>query len=191
MTQQCKYQPKQGEKCQNEADDSGLCYWHNADIIKDDSNVREKLEAYAATGKSMEGFSLKKADLRGIKLMNPHGVNAGINLSHANLYRADLRDAHLFRINLANSSLLKANLSHANLNHANFEHADLLGVNFDKAKIEHVNWGDELVQEHKALSNPSGDHTLDYFEQAEEIYRNLRKSLFIHISILLYISISI
>lgn len=173
----CKYKYKEQSYCHNETDGSGLCFWHNPKADKCNSFVKEELEEYLKTSTNMEGFQLANADLHGIKLMIP-GKKEGVNLSYADLYRANLSDAHLFHINLSHSSLMKANLSEANLNLANLENANMLGTIFSHTKIEHVKWGKVIVQEKKALSAHKQKHkdmSLDYFEQGEEVYRNLRK----------------
>lgn len=173
----CKYKYKNQSHCHNEIDDSGLCFWHNPKADKGNAFVKEELEKYLETSSNLEGFQLANADLHGIKLMIP-GQKEGVNLSYADLYRANLSNAHLFHINLSNSSLMKADLSEANLNLANLEDVNMLGTIFSHTKIEHVKWGKVVVQEKEALRahrQKRKEESLDYFEQGEEVYRNLRK----------------
>jgi hypothetical protein len=173
----CKYKYKDQSHCHNEIDESGLCFWHNPKADKGSVFVKEELEKYLETSSNLEGFQLANADLHGIKLMIT-GSKEGVNLSYADLYRANLSDSHLFHINLSHSSLMKADLSEANLNLANLENANMLGTLFSHTKIEHIKWGKVIVQEKEALRAYRQKHkeeSLDYFEQGEEVYRNLRK----------------
>jgi len=173
----CKYKYKDHSQCGNEADDSGLCYWHNPKANKANSFVREELEKYLEKSTNLEGFQLANADLHGIKLM-VKGKKEGVNLSYADLYHADLSNAHLFHINLSHSSLMKADLSETNLNLGNLENCNMLGTIFSHTKIEHVHWGKDVIQERKALQAYKKRHleeSMDFFEQGEEVYRNLRK----------------
>ncbi|MDM8557380.1 ion channel [Candidatus Parabeggiatoa sp. HSG14] len=190
---QCRYIDPNAHRCTGDVESRGLCYWHNPDIAKTGDDVKQRLEAYAKSGRSMAGFSLKYANLEGIRLIVP-GKNAGLNLTYADLYHANLRNAHLFHIDLYGSSLMKADLYCANLNCANLEKANLLGTNFKNAKIEHISWGEYIVQEEKAhatLKQKNLNEALNCFEQAEEIYRGLRKTyeargLFEHAGIFFY-----
>ena len=180
----CKYRYKDHNHCPNEADESGLCFWHNPKADKGNVFVKDELQKYLESSTNLEGFQLSNADLHGIKLM-VSGKKEGVNLSHADLYRTNLSDAHLFHINLAHSSLMKADFSRANLNLANLEDANMLGTVFSHTKIEHIQWGKDVIQERRALqvykeentreNSKENNEALDYFEQAEEVYRNLRK----------------
>lgn len=173
----CNYISPEGYHCEERAEESGLCFWHDPNISKEGEDVKQRLEAWAATGKPMIGFCLKRANLQDIKLIN-EGQKSGLNLAYADLYRANLRSAHLFHIDLHGASLMKAHVEGANLNCANLEETNLLGTQFKHTKIEHINWGDKLKQEYTALvAEKQNDcvQALDYFEQAEEIYRNLRR----------------
>jgi len=174
----CAYLFKNGHRCGEGPTDDGHCFWHSTNIIKDKLSDKDKLEEWARSGKSMEGFSLKFAKLGNINLVNSDAKD-GYDLSDADLYHADLSGAHLFRLNMSGSSLMKSDLSGANLNCANLTNVNLLGTIFANTKIEHTKWCDEIRQEkeaEKALRNESRDAARDLHEQAEEIYRNLRKA---------------
>jgi hypothetical protein len=163
--------------CQEESNDSGFCYWHDKNIDKTGSEVKEKLENHAKNGGLLRGISLKKANLRNIDLVNHH-KKTGYDFSYADLYHAELRDAHLFNINLNHASIMKADLRNANLNCANIHNANLLGVKWQGCKFENVAIAKKLQQEVKANQarkegNINESH--DYLQQAEEIYRDLRK----------------
>jgi len=174
----CCYLFENGHRCEEEPTSDGHCYWHSTNITKDQDGDKERLEAWAKSGKSMEGFSLKYAKLDHVNLVN-YGSKEGYDLSKADLYHADLTGAHLFNANLSGSSLMKADLSHANLNSADLTGVNLLGTIFDNTKIEHTKWCEEIRQEieaENAFRKESRDAALDLHEQAEEIYRNLRKA---------------
>ena len=174
----CHYLFENGHRCDEEPTSDGHCFWHSKNIIKDKPKDKVKLEAWAKSGKSMEGFSLRYAKLDHINLVN-YGSDEGYNLSKADLFHADLTGAHLYQLNMANASLMKTDLSHANLNSADLTNAQLLGVIFANTKIEHTKWGTELCQEkagEQVLKKESRAAALDLHEQAEEIYRNLRKA---------------
>lgn len=172
----CSYADDAGHQCAGEASSDGLCKWHDPGYPKDGQETRRELEVWAHSNRSMHGFKLAHAALDDVNLVN-RGKKVGYDLSNSDLYHASLRDAHLFQINLSGSSLIKADLSGANLNCADLTDANLLGAVLDGAKLEHVAWGPEVLQERlarEALSNGDKSRAQDYFEQAEEIYRNLR-----------------
>ncbi len=175
---QCHYTDPYGNQCMNEAESDGLCYWHDPDTVKTGDDIKQRLEEYAASGRSMAGFSLKYANLEDINLIN-RGKKTGFNLSYADLYHANLRNAHLFLIDLHGASLMKADLRQANLNCANLEKANLLGTNLKNARMEHARCGEKVMQEDKAfraLKEGNLESALDFFQQSEEIYRCLRKT---------------
>ncbi len=139
------------------------------------SNLRLKLEQRAASGDPMQGFKLARCDLSGINLVR-HNKKAGYQLINSDLYRAKMVGAHCFKLDLSGSSLMKADFTNANLHCANLSGCNLLGTVFENAKIEHVNWGKEVCQETQARNAKRRKDQTDYYEQAEEIYRNLRKT---------------
>ena len=138
-------------------------------------NIKEQLEIRACSGIPMDGFSLPRENLSKINLVNRTSKN-GFKLINSDLYRANLENAHLFMLDLSGSSLMKANLAKANLHYSNLEGCNLLGVNLKGAKIEHVNWGKQIPQETQAKRAKSRDNQIDLYQQAEEIYRNLRQT---------------
>ncbi len=173
----CHYHDPDGYSCDGCANASGFCYWHDKDIDKTSPKVKEALESYAKKGGLLRGIFLQRANLTGIDLVN-HGEQEGYDLSHADFYRADLSNAHLFHANLTNASLMKTDLRGANLNCTELEQANLLGSKWSHTKIEHINFGKKLRQENlarQALKTKNFPLARDYFEQAEEIYRDLRK----------------
>ncbi len=174
-THSCQYHGPNGESCKEHIDSGEFCFWHDKDANKDREDLRELLEKRASTGEPMIGFSLRRADLRGVNLVR-HGGADGYILQHCDLYRADMRNAHLFNLDLSNSSLMKANFSGSNLNCANLRDTDLLGVNMEYCKLDNIQWSKRALQE-KLAKEPNLDRKqqVDYYEQAEEVYRNLRR----------------
>ncbi len=177
-TEVCKYVNHLGERCSAPVHSSEFCYWHDHSIEKTAPDSAEKLEEYARNGGMMHGISLKNANLKNLNLVR-RGKKYGFDLTGADLYRADLQGAHLFNIVLIRGSLMKANLSHANIHCAHLQECNLLGVKFKDTKIEHIKTGREIIQENRAREfEEQGDQRQanDYYEQAEEVYRNLRKA---------------
>lgn len=133
----------------------------------------------ARSGAPMRGFQLKHAQLAGIDLVN-HNQRMGYDLRDSDLYRADLQQAHLFALDLRGSSLMKADLRGANLHCCDLRDCNLLGVQLDGARLDNVVWDHQLRQERLGRERQhAGDHTAarQYFEEAEETYRNLRLHL--------------
>ncbi|MCP5162185.1 MAG: pentapeptide repeat-containing protein [Hahellaceae bacterium] len=149
-------------------------YWQQLEPVKRDADLIRRLEQRARTGIPMTGFSLRRTQLASINLVNA-GERQGLQLTHSDLYRADLRGAHLFNLDLSHSSLMKANLEGANLHCANLQGCNLLGANLERAKLDNVNWGEQLFQEELAHGTESERERLDLYQQAEETYRHLRK----------------
>ncbi len=168
----CCFRGESGQLCQDtRLSGSTFCFWHEPAVDKSGSDVAQKLEARAKTGRPMEGFQLKKANLENVNLVNHSGES--YQLTDCDLSRANLHKAHLFQVNLSGSRLLKADLSQANLHRANLSGCNLLGVDFKNAHLEHVHWGGELHQERKAKQAP--DKAEQYYEEAEEVARNIRR----------------
>lgn len=174
----CQYLSPEGQSCPHPVENSDLCYWHNDESVKSEPDLVERLQELAKTGSPLAGYSLKRSDLTELNLVN-HNSKSGYDLSYADLYRAKLSGAHLFHIDLHGASLMKADLRNANLHCANLEDCNLLGVKLSNARIENVRWGKQLLQEKnadKACREGNREVMLDSLEQAEEIYRNLRKT---------------
>lgn len=178
----CKYQdpdnsPQQHYCCHEEANDSGFCYWHDKTLDKSGGEVKAKLEQYAQNGGLLRGISLKKANLHNVDLVN-HNKKHGYDFSYADFYHAELKGAHLFNINLSGASIMKADMRNSNLNCANLKNTNLLGVKWQGSKFENIKIGKVIRQELQAKIASSKGEVLastDYLQQAEEIYRDLRK----------------
>ncbi len=178
----CQYQDPDSTKqqaycCQGEANSSGYCYWHDKDIDKSGTDVKQHLEEYAQGGGMLRGIILSRAQLQGVDLVNNH-KKIGYDFSYADFYHANLKSGHLFNINMQHASIMKADLRDANLNCANLEGTNMLGVKWTGSKFENVKIGKKLKQETLAkheLKQSNQQASVDYLEQAEEIYRDLRK----------------
>ena len=173
----CSYVRSDGDRCPGAVEDRerGLCFWHDVDISKEGSDVREQLEAWAESGQSMEGFSLRYAALEGLKL----STKRNRDLRGANLFRANLQGASLFNVNLRGAELLKANLAGANLNTAQLQDAELLGINLDGTRLESVEWGERCINEQRAIQayrEGNREESQARYKEAEEVYRSLRRA---------------
>lgn len=143
-------------------------------VYSKNPEAKTALEVRAKTDDEMHDFKLAGCNLEDIDLVHHHSKH-GYRLVDSDLYRANLSYAHCFMLDLSGSSLMKANLTHANLHCANLENCNLLGTKFHDAKLDHVNWGSMVQQERRALKADSHEEQMDLYQQAEEIYRNLRK----------------
>ena len=168
----CKFKTPSGHQCQLLAEKDDLCYWHHDTEIKSSSDLKERLETYAQQYKKMSYFKLRNTDLSHINMVN-HGQQTGYELTHADLYRANLQHAHFFNIDLSFSSLMKADLRGANLHNANLEHTNLLGIKLEDAKLEGINWGDVVRQEWQAIHAEDPKKQKQLYAEAEEIYRSI------------------
>ena len=176
-TPRCQYQDPEHFHCSGDANKSGFCYWHDKTIDKSGDEVKGALEAHAKSGGMLRGIFLVRAQLSNVDLVN-HNNKQGYDFSYADLYHADLTSAHLFNINLTDASLMKADLREANLNYANLINVNLLGVKWTGSKIENISIGKHIKQEKLAkifLREKNKKQADDYFQQSEEIYRDLRK----------------
>ncbi len=172
----CDYISPDGLPCTESADHNGRCYWHDSEQIKSNNNLKEELETRAKTNLPMQGFSLRRSQLVDINLVH-HGSKQGYDLRYSDFYRANMQKAHLFNANLQQASLMKADLRGANLHCANLEDANLLGTRLEDARLDNVHWGHYVMQEKMARKSSDPAARQDYLEQAEEVYRNLRRVL--------------
>lgn len=171
---QCQYQREDGSYCPSEALGGGYCYWHDPNTDKQGQEVKARLEAWGATGESMEGFQLERAQLEGLRF--PHDLQHGPDLKNANLNHANLKGAHLFHANLEGANLLKANCEGANLNVTRLGKTNLLGIKLAGAKMEHIHWGKECAQEiaaRKANQLGKKAEARELYQECEETYRLL------------------
>jgi ion channel/pentapeptide repeat protein len=146
--------------------------WQKGEMAEH-ANVKTLLEQRASTGEPMSKFSLVKANLSGINLVKK-ASKTGYQMTDSDLYHADFTHAHCFKLDLSGSSLMKADFSFANLHCANLSNCNLLGAIFKGAKLENVTWGKQIMQEQQAAEAQDLAVAKDCYEQAEEVYRNLR-----------------
>ena len=174
-SKQCQYLGPHGELCQHTAEIDDFCYWHDHSQKKTEPDLVTRLENRARSGEPMIGFGLRGANLKGIDLVN-HNQKTGFKLCYADLYRCDLSEAHLFNIDLTGSSLMKAKINQTNLNCATLHQVNMLGLQLDHVKMDHIRWDDTVIQEINASKEKDKNVRVDLLEQAEEIYRSLRKA---------------
>ncbi len=178
MSKTCQYKAANGETCTGADLGNGFCFWHDTTIDKSSMDLSERLESYASGGGMLQGICLKRANLKNVNLVIP-GSSSGYDMRNADLYRANLEHAHLFNINLEGSSLMKANLQNANLHCAQLQDTNLLGTKLAGAKIDNIKIGSHVQQEAIAKKADKDNDLVkarDFYEQSEEIYRNLRKA---------------
>ena len=173
----CAFVRSDGTACTGlvEAEQGELCFWHDPGASKEGEDIKARLEEWASSGESMEGFVLRYARLEGVRLMSAEGRD----LRRANLFRARLQGASMWNVDLRETELLKADLSGANLNEAKMQGVVLLGANLAGARLERVEWGVEAREESQARdAHNSGRHeeALKKYLEAEEVYRVLRQS---------------
>ena len=142
---------------------------------KSKTNVKELLEQRAQTFIPIKNFQLSQTNLQNINLVNK-GHHEGFRLNDCDFYKTDFSNSHCFKVDFSGSSLMKANFTNANLHFANLKNCNLLGTNFEHARLENVIWDEEILQERKANNSNNLEEKLDYYQQAEEIYRNLRRT---------------
>lgn len=174
----CAYVNHFGERCHESSNESEFCFWHDPHTDKSTPETATKLEEYARSGGMLHGIQLKSANLENLNLVN-YKSKQGFDLTGADLYRANLRGAHLFNVVLIRASLMKANLAQANLHCVHLQECNLLGTKFNETLIEHIKVGKTIKQEESAMAlDKQGEHeeAIDHYEQAEEVYRNLRKA---------------
>ena len=96
-------------------------------------------------------FSL---ETKSFKLCVEAAVEAGANLSRADLYRANLSGANLAEANLSGANLYRANLSVANLAEANLSGANLAEADLYRADLYRANLaGADLAEANLSVAN--------------------------------------
>lgn len=146
--------------------------WQSGEMVEH-PNLQVLLEQRAASSVTMKGFILAKADLSRIDLVNKN-AQTGFQLVNGDFYRTNFTHAHCFKLDFSGSSLMKADFSFSNLHCANLSDCNLLGANFNDAKLENVTWGNQVYQHKQAIEGGNSKETSNYYEQAEEVYPNLR-----------------
>ncbi|SHH78530.1 pentapeptide repeat-containing protein [Ferrimonas marina] len=175
-TPRCRYQDPHQHACPEPAGASGYCYWHDPDLPKLHPDDPARLSRLARQGGLLRGLQLRRAKLAEVDLNQPRDAGSGYDLRDGDLYRADLRKAHLYRADLRGCNLMKADLRGANLNQARLAGANLLGIKLGGARIEQLQLGESLWQEQQARQRPDRDGALPLYQEAEQIYRDLRRA---------------
>lgn len=147
--------------------------WRNG-TLKKSNDVVTLLEKRAKSSILMQDFDLANTNLENINLVN-EGSTLGYEFKNCDFYKTNLKGSHCFKVDFSGSSLMKVNFEHANLHFANLKGCNLLGCDFEHAKLENVIWDKEIIQEVKAKKAKTKEEMIDYYQQAEEIYRNLRR----------------
>ena len=142
---------------------------------KPDENTKSEIEGLHKDGESLSGVHIKFAEMKNAKLVNA-------DLSNSDLTRCDFSGASMYGANLEGANLFKANLEGANLKAANLKYCNMLGTDFTNCKLNNVDWGkdNKVINEIEAEDALAvGDHNkaLEKYNEAEDIYRALKRSL--------------
>ncbi len=176
----CGFAGRTGNSCPESAEKgSDFCFWHDEKQPKTGKDIKARLESLAREGRSLEGFVLKSAHLADVNLTLGNAERS-VDLSGADLSRANLTGAHMYSIDLRGANLMKAGLSQANLNRARLEDTNLLGAELEGTRMEQVDWGRHLYQEmlaREAQRQGRAEEAMDLYQEAEEIYRNLTSEM--------------
>ena len=172
----CAYVGKEGHQCKGFVTiPAGLCFWHDPDAPRDSPELKRRLEEWMAAGNTLEGVSLRYANLEGLVIHQLHQTQV-VNIQGADFYRANLRKAHLFAADLRGASLMKCDLSGATLNQALMEDTNFLGTKFGDGQLSQVIWGKQILQEKQGAQVLGMTGWIDsqpYFSEAREVYRGL------------------
>ena len=71
----CQYDDPKGIVCQEKANESGYCYWHDQTLDKSGDDVKQALVDYVSAGGLTRGICLKNTNLSHIDLVNHHKQN--------------------------------------------------------------------------------------------------------------------
>jgi len=102
--------------------------------------------------------------LEGIKL----GGSKGLDLSNADLFRANLKKARLTNISLRDANLVKVDLTRSRLSQVNIQDANLMGVQLRGAKLDKVDWGKVVLNERlgdDAEQNGKEDQAFQFYRE--------------------------
>ena len=171
--ERCSYAYRDGSQCTADIEGKGqFCFWHDPAANKESPDVKDRLEQWARSNRSLEGILLRYAQLEGIKL----GGSKGLDLSNANLFRANLKKARLTNVNLSDANLMKADLSRSRMSQVNIQGANLMGVHLRGAKLGKVEWGKTILHEqHGLIAEQEGDEdkAIQFYREALSVYQHL------------------
>ncbi len=173
--ERCNYIFRNGSRCPGPIEGEGqLCFWHDPTANKEGPDIRERLQEWAHSQRSLEGIVLRYAQLEGIRL----GGSKGLDLSGADLFNANLKKAHLRHVDLSGANLVKTDLSRAQLRKVNCAGADLIGLHLHGARLHDVHWGRAILQEQdgdSAKGEGEGDRAAQSYREARSIYKYLHR----------------
>lgn len=178
----CIYRFENSERCKLEALENGFCFWHDPTINKQGMKLAKELSELVKSGHPMEGLALAGANLDHLNLVS-HDKSITYSLAKSDLYRCSMRNAHLYRVDLSQVSLMKSDCTGSNFHFANLENTNLLGAKLEEAKIEHVQWGERFYHEElaaQAKKAHKSKEAREFYVQAEEVFRHLRKVSEVH-----------
>ena len=140
-----------------------------------DKNTSSEIELLNKQKEDLSNFNLKKADLKGIYLVDA-------KMQNCNLKKADFENASMFGVDLSGSDLFKANFENANLKNANLENCNLLGANLSNAQLKNIWWGQDFkvineLEAEKAVAENDYETACDKYKEAEDVYQNIKISL--------------
>ena len=95
------------------------------------------------------------------------------NISHSKLHDANLSDSDLWAINLSNSDLGYANLSHSTLDHANLSNSNLTLANLSNTDLTFANLSTA------DLKIKLNDKAIDYLLEDKENREKLKAKIFL------------
>lgn len=121
---------------------------------------RERVQAAARAGESLEGADLSGADLGGLDLVE-------LDLRGAILARANLSGARIERCKLDGANLAEAELSMASFDGCSLTEADLTSVRAQRARFHHCDLSDAVVRESFVREARFGSCTLRRTELAQ------------------------
>lgn len=171
----CNYVFRDGSRCPGPIEnESQQCFWHDSAANKEGPEIKGRLQEWARKQRTLEGIVLRYAQLEGIHLGGPKGLD----LSHADLFNANLKKAHLRHVDLGGANLVKTDLSRAQLRDVNCAGANLIGLHLHGASLHQVNWGRAILQEQNGdLATREGDEdkAMQSYREAHPVYRYLHR----------------
>lgn len=173
QVERCSYAYRDGSRCAADIEGKGqFCFWHDPAANKESPDVKDRLEQWARSNRSLEGIVLRYAQLEGIKL----GGSKGLDLSNADFFHANLKKARLTNVNLSDANLMKVDLSRSRMSQVKIQGANLMGLHLRGAKLDKVDWGKAVLHEqHGLLAEEEGDEdkAIQSYREALSVYQHL------------------
>jgi len=175
QAKRCSYACEDGSFCSGPIEGEGqLCFWHDPTASKEGPDVKDRLQQWASGNRSLEGILLRYAQLEGIKL----GGSKKLNLSHSDLFRANLKKARLTNVDLSHANLMRADLNQSRMNRVKITDANLIGLQLRGARLDRVDWGKAILHEQQGSSaERKGDENKasQSYREALAIYQHLSR----------------